>query len=134
MKCPKCGYHSFEHLDSCRKCNSDLSEHKIKFNLRGFFSTEQAAQSGPDATAVEGFEETEEGREDAADFGFDFLEEEEDPASETANATSLGIGKEDVRIDQPFGVDSESLPADDPSFEEDGDDDHKPKKGPEFSF
>ena len=35
MKCPKCGYHSFDHLDSCKKCGHGLAEHKAKFNLRG---------------------------------------------------------------------------------------------------
>ncbi len=28
MKCPKCGYTSFESYDSCRKCSNDLTEFK----------------------------------------------------------------------------------------------------------
>lgn len=28
MKCPKCGYNSFEFLDSCKKCSSDLTGFK----------------------------------------------------------------------------------------------------------
>lgn len=28
MKCPKCSYTSFDYLDSCRKCGSDLREIK----------------------------------------------------------------------------------------------------------
>jgi uncharacterized RDD family membrane protein YckC len=35
MKCPKCGYHSFDHLESCRKCGRDLGEHKARFGLTG---------------------------------------------------------------------------------------------------
>ncbi len=125
MKCPKCGYYSFDYLDNCRKCSIDLTEHKVKFNLRGFFATEQAAQTEPEATAVEDSEEAEVSSEETADFGFDFLEEAED-------ATSLGNDKEDVNIDQPFGADSETIPADAPSFAED--EDNKQDKGPEFSF
>jgi hypothetical protein len=125
MKCPKCGYHSFDHLDNCRKCSADLTEHKVKFNLRGFFAPWQAAQTEPEATAVEDSEKAEVSSEETADLGFDFLEEGED-------ATSLGNDKEDVNIDQPFGADSETIPADAPSFAED--DDNKPGKGPEFSF
>ncbi len=33
MRCPKCGYNSFDHLDSCKKCGKDLIEHKQKFGI-----------------------------------------------------------------------------------------------------
>ncbi|WP_303722476.1 RDD family protein [Malonomonas rubra] len=33
MRCPKCGYNSFDHLDSCKKCGKDLTEHKQKFGI-----------------------------------------------------------------------------------------------------
>ncbi len=33
MKCPKCGYNSFEYYDACKKCFVDLSGHKTKFSL-----------------------------------------------------------------------------------------------------
>ena len=59
MKCPKCGYHSFDHLDSCKKCSTDLTEHKSKFNVRGFFSPGQAAEPAPAAVAGEFAEEEE---------------------------------------------------------------------------
>ena len=125
MKCPKCGYHSFDHLDNCRKCSADLTEHKVKFNLRGFFALGKTAQTEPEATAVGDSEKAEVSSEETADFGFDFLEEDED-------TTSLGNDKKDVNIDQPFGADSETVPVDAPSFAED--EDNKPGKGPEFSF
>lgn len=28
MKCPKCGYNSFEYLDTCKKCSADLTSFK----------------------------------------------------------------------------------------------------------
>jgi hypothetical protein len=134
MKCPKCGYHSFDHLDSCKKCSTDLTEHKAKFNLRGFFSPEQKAETTLAAVADESVEEVEQASDGSVDFGFDFLDEEEDPIAEPASATSLGDDEQDVNIDQPFGADSETIPADDPAFEENRDDDDKPEKGPEFAF
>jgi len=33
MKCPKCGYTSFESYDSCRKCSADLTEFKQTYGL-----------------------------------------------------------------------------------------------------
>ena len=104
MKCPKCGYHSFDHLDSCKKCNNDLVEHKAKFNLSGFFSPGQAAVTAPEPIIDEADEELEEASDDTVDFGFDFLEEEDQAGGATK--------------DIPLGED----------------DDDKPAKGPEFAF
>ncbi|VAX23821.1 hypothetical protein MNBD_NITROSPINAE02-1736 [hydrothermal vent metagenome] len=33
MKCPYCGFVSFEHLESCRKCSKDLTSHKSRFGI-----------------------------------------------------------------------------------------------------
>jgi hypothetical protein len=144
MKCPKCGYNSFDHLESCKKCGKDLTEHKAKFNLRGFFAAGQApAPAAPQAeAAVDGSvndEETAEAAKDGSvDFGFDFLDEE-DPAAPSSAAgptgsVSLDEDSQSVSIDQPFGADSETIPADTLSSREDDDSDDKPGKGPEFAF
>lgn len=34
MKCPKCGYNSFEFLDNCKKCSSDLVAFKESLGIR----------------------------------------------------------------------------------------------------
>lgn len=34
MKCPKCGYNSFEYLDNCKKCNHELSGFKASHGIR----------------------------------------------------------------------------------------------------
>ena len=34
MKCPKCGFNSFDYLESCKKCGNDLKDFKEKFGLR----------------------------------------------------------------------------------------------------
>lgn len=33
MKCPKCGYNSFEYYDRCKKCSDDLTVYKQTFNI-----------------------------------------------------------------------------------------------------
>jgi len=34
MKCPKCGYHSFDHLESCKKCGQELSQARRGLSTR----------------------------------------------------------------------------------------------------
>lgn len=34
MKCPKCGFNSFEYLDSCKKCGNDLAAFKMSLGLQ----------------------------------------------------------------------------------------------------
>ena len=36
MKCPKCGYVSFDHLNNCMKCSRDLSDCRQDLNLSDF--------------------------------------------------------------------------------------------------
>jgi methionyl-tRNA synthetase len=33
MKCPKCGYVSYDYLDRCKSCGEDLVPTKIKLNI-----------------------------------------------------------------------------------------------------
>jgi hypothetical protein len=127
MKCPKSGYHSFDHLDSCKKCNTDLSGHKDKFNLSGFYAPGQT--TAPQPAINDGADDETPEDDGAVDFGFDFLDEEDSPA-EQADSVDLDDNQE-VSIDQPFGADSETIPAETPESE---DDDNKSEKGPEFAF
>ncbi len=117
MKCPKCGYHGFDHLDHCKKCGQDLLEHKLKFNLRSFFSPAQITEEGTGSLV----EETVAPIEDNApgsDFGFDFLDDEEQPAETDLNTEpesfELEIDQTDLNIARPFGIDGESVPAEKP--------------------
>jgi hypothetical protein len=134
MKCPKCGYHSFDHLDSCKKCGQGLADHKEKFNLRGFFSPRQTAASEVESAIDESYDEEESSADDSVDFGFDFLDEEEDPVKTASDDISLDDDDQSVNIDQPFGADSETIPADTPEPDSESDSDNKPGKGPEFAF
>ncbi|MEW6184541.1 MAG: hypothetical protein AB1585_02235 [Thermodesulfobacteriota bacterium] len=36
MRCPKCGFISFDYLETCVKCNADLIEERRRLNLPGF--------------------------------------------------------------------------------------------------
>lgn len=108
MKCPKCGYHSFEYLERCRKCGNDLAAFKSKFNLRSLiFPKRQSGAVAPAATGENFAFEAEPSAPVAAaavtavaataasataanatDFGFDFMDEpsavEESPLSPAA--------------------------------------------------
>jgi hypothetical protein len=130
MKCPKCGYHSFDHLDSCKKCGHGLAEHKAKFNLRGFYFPGHTAANDPEPMAYDEFEEEAVAEDDSVDLGFDFLDEPEDKPGKAFAEISLGDDNQMLSINQPFGVDSETIPAD----ETDSNSNDKPGKGPEFAF
>lgn len=70
MRCPKCGYNSFDYLDSCKKCGKDLVEFKQRFGIKSVLF--------PGATAA---------------VATDLAEDEHllaDEASELAAATALG--------------------------------------------
>ena len=52
MKCPKCGFNSFEYLDSCKKCGNDLAAFKMSLGIQpvvmppGVFSGQEAIAEG----------------------------------------------------------------------------------------
>ena len=72
MKCPKCGYVSFEYLDTCRKCGRDLTQLKTDMGVTTFTpgvinvlkyveGMEEAVEEGEEsAVATATAEETEE--------------------------------------------------------------------------
>ena len=89
MKCPKCGYNSFDYLDSCKKCNKDLTEHKTRFNIQSILlsempvdvASEVAEETVAMATAtadavIDDFAGS--AGDDSDDFGFDFMGDSED--------------------------------------------------------
>jgi hypothetical protein len=130
MRCPKCGYHSFESLDSCRKCGQDLNEHKVKYNIRGFMTSGTAETATPPEAVDDASTATPDAAEDESpDFGFDFLEEEEDRDDESPDNVSLGGNDQEISLDQPFDVDSETIPDDAPATKK-----GKRDKGSEFAF
>lgn len=93
MRCPKCGYTSFDHLNSCKKCGKDLAEFKARYGIKSVLFPgqmvpgEAIADSAYDhdmadaavaaATGAVGVAATVEDRgpgvADSDDFGFDFM-------------------------------------------------------------
>jgi hypothetical protein len=89
MKCPKCGYNSFECNDICAKCSHDLTAHKMTFGLkpvvfqketRIIMAAALAAETAAAATPEQPVEQP------ADLFSFD-LPEEETAASSPPEAT-----------------------------------------------
>ncbi len=52
MRCPKCGYNSFDHLDNCKKCGKDLLEHKQHFGIVSVLFPGQMKPGGPAVAAA----------------------------------------------------------------------------------
>lgn len=95
MRCPKCGYTSFDHLESCKKCGKDLVEFKERFGISSVlfpgqmssadagdedYNTEVADAAVVAATAPVATATTDATAEDVTskssesdDFGFDFM-------------------------------------------------------------
>ncbi|NOQ41455.1 MAG: hypothetical protein GQ563_03010 [Desulfuromusa sp.] len=46
MRCPKCGYNSFDHLDSCKKCGKDLVDFKQSFGIKSVLFPGQMSPGG----------------------------------------------------------------------------------------
>lgn len=77
MRCPKCGFTGFDHLDECRKCGRDLTAFKARFTLRPPLVAEtpfvpEPQQTGPlERDILPAAVSTAE----ATDFGYSFMEE-----------------------------------------------------------
>jgi uncharacterized RDD family membrane protein YckC len=73
MKCPKCGFTSFDYLENCKKCGKDLQEFKVRHGMRSILFpglsglARPALDDLPVADTTEGLVRT------ATDFGFDFM-------------------------------------------------------------
>lgn len=119
MKCPKCGFTSFDFLENCKKCGSDLQDHKSKFGLRslifpGFQSTEPA----PSLIDENAEEFADAAGADSGDFGFDFMSDDEQPAEEE------DLGGDSELADSLVDTDDSAVFADDPfSTDAEGDED-----------
>lgn len=98
MKCPKCGYNSFEHYDTCTKCSHDLTGYKATYGLKAIVLPQEARMAMAEALMAETAVPAPEAAETATDmFSFDLPEEETTAALATGN--------------DPFDFDSEPAPA-----------------------
>ncbi len=147
MRCPKCGYFSFDHLESCKKCGKDLS--RIAAELDGTVydvlppvylhldldgpdqadtleepdqlpEEEEAAELLNDAPPLAGDEKSEPAADDSAEE--DDLAEEEIPFEESLEELEEVVGEEEHTVEfQALQAEEEGAlasEADPPSLEE----------------
>ena len=50
MKCPKCGFNSFEYLDSCKRCNHDLAAFKLSLGIQPCILPQNSFTCEPEET------------------------------------------------------------------------------------
>jgi len=89
MKCPKCGFNSFEYHDVCKKCSSDLAGYKLTHGILPVVLPREAREEMVSSQRTAETDETDETEQAAqvpethADmFTFD-LPEDETPAQDT---------------------------------------------------
>lgn len=106
MKCPKCGYNSFEYYGKCRKCSADFTDYKKTYSIcpivlppevRGEQADQFRASSSTDFAPAENVET----HNDM--FAFDIPEDPPPSVSPVA-----------VQDDDPFNFDYELPDADSP--------------------
>ncbi len=138
MKCPKCGYTSFDHLTACRKCEHDLTEFRTRYGLGGRFQVALEKAENPVETDEPALAAPMESREisaaEATDFGFDFLNEDDENLSPGSTAEKLPSDPPRVKEDSksagelPDSIQAaESNSENSKDFFEDGDEDPNKK-------
>jgi hypothetical protein len=128
MRCPKCGYISYDHLTACAKCGRDVSElaaelqgTSIKTEAPMFLSGALGAFSGEEeetfeeqaleAEMEEGIDFSIEEEGDDVDFSFeDEGKEEADISLAEAEAEEASTMEEGGDIDLDLGTEEEKLP------------------------
>ncbi|HEY3307878.1 MAG TPA: hypothetical protein VGJ93_05445 [Desulfuromonadaceae bacterium] len=89
MKCPKCGYNSFEYHDSCKKCSNDLQGYKETFGIKSIVLPAEvrsvmAASLMAEETSAPPQEEEVQAATDM--FSFDLPDDELEPTAADANS------------------------------------------------
>lgn len=107
MRCPKCGFHSFDYLDNCKKCGVDLTELKLRCKFQGYVIPPSAENVPEPEAPFQELPEVAETGEEAIDFGFDILEEESPPPqpSFTSDSGERNGGFAELGIDDPSAID-----------------------------
>lgn len=88
MKCPKCGFNSFEYYDNCKKCSGDLTGYKQTYSITSLVIPHEAKElltiaSRPAESATGQISDTAETHDDI--FSFDLSDD-----SSSASATGSG--------------------------------------------
>ncbi|WP_305045240.1 RDD family protein [Geoalkalibacter sp.] len=98
MKCPKCGFNSFDYLESCKKCGNDLKEFKGRFSLRSLLFPHR--DKAPPLVAVNRVM----ARAEEAEFDYGFMEQQaQDPVPASAAATVAAAAV--APVEEAFDID-----------------------------
>lgn len=112
MKCPKCGFNSFDHLSACKKCSADLTDCRERLGIRSVVVPPFPQQTAPApaiATATGSAEEPDEL------FSWDIANDaatapEPLPIEPVAADTASATGGDDFSLDFDDLPDSTSTP------------------------
>lgn len=110
MKCPKCGFNSFEYYETCKKCSNELTGYKQTYSIRSLVLPLEAKERLVAESRIAGVDQEQSG---------DMMETHDDmfnfDVPETVTATS-------ARNDDPFNFDdspAETIPSGGSMSEED---------------
>jgi hypothetical protein len=114
MKCPKCGFTSFDYLDECKKCGVDISDVRSQLGIIAVSPDERAASSptgmmAGDSSGVGGAEAPADadGLGDATFLGEDLSEDTfEDTFDSMVEPTGFGDEEAPAADDQSIELDS----------------------------
>jgi hypothetical protein len=115
MKCPKCGYTSFESNDTCKKCSHDLTAHRETYGLKPvvFQMERRAAMAAAMATETVSAVAPPQPAEQPADmFSFDIPDQK--PASPLEEPSKNELFSFDDNLaapPSPFSFDEVQAPA-----------------------
>jgi hypothetical protein len=127
MRCQKCGYHSFDYLDACKKCGAALTGQKLRFRFQGYVAPAPfaaGAEADPKAPALPAEAEAE---SEANDFGYPILEKAGGKTAEEVDLPAIAgqieveldvdnllaidlAADSGLSLDQPFDMANENLP------------------------
>lgn len=103
MKCPKCGFNSFEYHDSCKKCAGDLSGYKQTYSIASMVLPLEAKEklAAEFQTAESTTDEISDAPETHDDmFSFD-LPDESQPAPGHLNDDPFNFDEPSPHLEQP---------------------------------
>lgn len=106
MKCPKCGFNSFEYYDSCSKCSGDLAGYKQTYSITSMVFPQEvkeklAAEFSSTESSADELSETVETHGDI--FSFDLPDD--------SGATSISHNDDPFNFDEPAADTSSSAGA-----------------------
>ena len=121
MRCPKCGYISFDHLTSCKQCQKDFSAEAITVTGGAFSAVSPSflqVNASDDASPAENGDLT----EDAVDSELDILlTDEPDDDIFTLDDEDEEVDFDFLLPEEPGEVSTGETPAEPPSTEDGGD-------------